>query len=193
MAWWGVFVLAVAVSLDGVGVGLAFGLARVRLPLPSLLLIGIASGGAVLGSMALGAVASSFLSPVLAARVGGGILLGFGLFLLGQYLGRGRNLVQLLDEPSRADLDQSGSIGLGEGLLLGGALAMDAFGAGFGAALAGLPPLVTGAAVAGAKVLLVGGSYWLAGGISLRAKAGWIRLLPGMLLAVLGLVKILAV
>lgn len=190
MAWWGVLVLAVAVSLDGVGVGFACGLGRVRLPFSTLLMMGAASGAAVLGSMALGTVISRLLTPSLAEKIGGAILLGFGLFMLAQYLGSGRGLVQLLDEPVRADLDKSGSIGLGEGVILGAAMAMDAFAAGFGAAMAGLPPLATGAAVGAAKVLLVGGSYRLAGVLAVRA--GGIRLLPGVLLALLGLFKILA-
>lgn len=52
-------------------------------------------------------------------------------------------VVQILRDPLRADLDHSGSIGLDESFLLGLALGLDGFGAGFAAAVAGFSPLVT--------------------------------------------------
>src|SRR5699024_693330 len=49
----------------------------------------------------------------------------------------------LLTKPEKADMDQSGVISVNEALLLGIALALDAFGAGIGAAFLGYSPLVT--------------------------------------------------
>ena len=54
--------LAVAVSLDGLGAGLACGAGRVRIPLPSVLLMGAAAGGAVFVSMSAGALAGNLFS-----------------------------------------------------------------------------------------------------------------------------------
>jgi len=69
-----------------------------------------------------------------------------------------RFLAEILREPSRADFDRSGIISGREAIFLGVALAMDAFGSGFGAALMGFPPLAVAAAVGSAKfVLLVAG------------------------------------
>ena len=48
-------------------------------------------------------------------------------------------VIQILRSPSKADMDNSGSISTQEAMWLGIALSLDAFGAGLGAALLGFP------------------------------------------------------
>lgn len=187
-----IILLAFAVSLDGLGVGLACGMGRMKLPWSSLLLMGVASGGAILVSMVLGRWVGSFMHFNLATWIGGLMLMGLGAWMLWQARAEQRKgLLGLVDDPFKADVDQSGTISAREAMLLGLALAMDAFGAGFGAALAGFPPLPTGISVAIAKVVLVGGGLSVGRLVANTQWVGRIKILPGLIICILGLLKIL--
>jgi len=187
-----VILLALAVSIDGLGVGIACGLGKVKLPVLSLFLMGVASGSAVLISMTAGKLVSVLLNSSFTVWLGGLLLVGLGLWMLWQLRGAKSRvgLLGLLDNPSRADSDQSGSISAKEALVLGIALALDAFSAGFGAALAGFPPLITGLTVAVAQVVLVALGSELG---DLASGTKWIKhinVFPGLIICILGLLKI---
>ncbi|MCM3783185.1 sporulation membrane protein YtaF [Neobacillus mesonae] len=100
-------------------------------------------------------------------------------------------VIQILKKPSAADMDDSGSISGYEAMWLGIALSLDAFGAGLGAALLGLPPLLTSVMIA-----LFSGMFLVLG---LRAGfrfagAAWVRsltALPAVMLIIMGLLKLI--
>ena len=100
-------------------------------------------------------------------------------------------IVHIMRSPPAADTDRSGVISPGEAVWLGAALSLDAFGAGIGAALIGLPagitPLVVGAAGAACLVLglRAGGR---ADGRLPAAKA--MSVLPGLILMILGILRL---
>lgn len=88
-------------------------------------------------------------------------------------------------------MDDSGSISGYEAMWLGIALSLDAFGAGLGAALLGLPPLLTSVMIA-----LFSGTFLVLGlRVGFRfASAGWIRsftALPAVMLIIMGLLKLI--
>lgn len=157
----GLLFLVIAVSIDGFGVGMTYGMRKVQVPLHALIIIMCCSGIVVLVSMTLGTVLRSFISPDIAGMFGGFILIALGLFSLfnglrpekanqkdGAVKHRLDDFKEVLITPDKADLDQSGIISTSEALLLGMALALDAFGAGFGASMLGYSPLLTAASVA---------------------------------------------
>lgn len=194
MPYWAVFFLAVAVSIDGFGAGLACGMNGVRIPLLSVILMGVAAGSAVLISMLAGSLAGTILASPFAAQLGGAILIAFGLLMLGQARGESprKGFLRLLDDPVRADADHSGIIGAGEAVILGVALAMDGFAAGFGAALAGFSPLATGISVAIAKAIMVRAGVEL-GHVASGFVLKYVKFLPGLILCALGIIKIIMV
>lgn len=158
----GLFILVIAVSLDGFGVGVTYGMKKTRIPFSALLIIMLCSGVVVLLSMTIGDFLNSFISPQKAEIIGGMILIFLGLFSLFNIIQskvdvdlselkdseRLQRLKTVLSTPDQADLDQSGVITTGEAFLLGTALALDAFGAGLGAAIIGYSPLLTAVSVA---------------------------------------------
>jgi putative sporulation protein YtaF len=172
---------ALAVSADGFAVGLAYGVRKIKIPLVSLLVICIASASSVTAAMLLGRGLSSLLSPLLASRLGALMIIVIGLIFLLQSLRQKINaieengsdpllslkirplgiIIQILKEPSSADFDHSGEIGTRESFFLGMALAMDAFGAGIGIAMAGYNILFTAIAVGMLKFVLVGSGLLL--------------------------------
>lgn len=100
-------------------------------------------------------------------------------------------VIEILRTPSSADRDRSGTISPGEAALLGTALSLDAFGAGIGAVFIGLSPWLT------APVIAVFSAVFLRLGIgtgNLAAHIAWLgrlTFLPGIILIVLGLSKLL--
>lgn len=154
----GLLLLVIAVSLDGFGVGITYGMKKTKVPANALFIIMICSGVIVLLSMTIGEVLTSFISPDKAKIFGGLILVLIGLFSLVNLMRTkkpvtkdSKNLHQVktvLSTPAHADLDHSGVISIGEAFLLGTALALDAFGAGLGAAIIGYSPILTAISVA---------------------------------------------
>ncbi|WP_426452090.1 sporulation membrane protein YtaF [Paenibacillus sp. S-38] len=100
-------------------------------------------------------------------------------------------VIQILRTPQAADVDRSGNISSYEATLLGVALSLDAFGAGVGAAMLGFTPWLT------AAVIAVASGTFLAVGLRIGYRyAGlpWVRklaVLPGFVLIVMGIMKLL--
>ncbi|MFK7697097.1 sporulation membrane protein YtaF [Paenibacillus sp. HJGM_3] len=100
-------------------------------------------------------------------------------------------VIQILRKPSLADMDRSGIISASEAVLLGIALSLDAFGAGIGAAFIGFSSLMT------AFVIACSSGLFIATGLRvgmLYANRAWMKklsFLPGFLLILMGLMKLL--
>lgn len=98
-------------------------------------------------------------------------------------------VVQVLREPGRADLDRSGAIDVGEAVVLGTALGLDALAAGFGAAFVGFGFSVV-AVVACAQLLVTWFGLWLGrehGARWLGEKGFYV---PGVILILIGLLQL---
>lgn len=207
-------VFAIALSIDGFGVGLSYGMRKIRIPWKSLLIISISSALALATSMIAGQLIASFLSESVADFLGGLALILVGCWLLLQ--GWSQRLtskvisdpcdidaltifklnipslglvVKILKEPSKADFDESGIISLNEAIFLGFALAMDALGAGLGAALMGLSSWFTPIVMAGAKFTLVSLGLYLGNHFILDRFRKNLGILPGVIIIALGIIQ----
>ncbi|MBP1971529.1 putative sporulation protein YtaF [Virgibacillus natechei] len=202
----GLLFLVIAVSLDGFGVGVTYGMRRIRVPLIALLIIMLCSGIMVLVAMTIGNIISSFISPNIAEMLGGFILISIGCFSLynisrprreaevesSSTEKRQNTISTVLTTPDKADLDRSGTISANEAVLLGSALALDAFGAGIGAAMLGYSPILTAVLIA-----LMSGSFVFCGiktGIFLSKNRYLKRMtyIPPLLLIALGIFNIVS-
>lgn len=200
----GLLFLVIAVSLDGLAVGITYGMRNIRVPFSALSVIMLCSGMIVLLSMTIGNMFSIFISPQQAKILGGSILICLGLFSFVHMVLPTRERSQkkitivksdkklhlfttILTKPTKADLDQSGTISVSEAFFLGSALALDAFGAGIGASMLGYSPIVTTLLIA----MMSGG--FLYGGLKIglllsRSKPlQSFTFLPPVLLILLGL------
>jgi len=100
-------------------------------------------------------------------------------------------IIRIWRTPSMADVDRSGVISASEAVLLGLALSLDSLGAGIGAALIGFPPVATSLLIGAASGLCIAGGVKLG---FLFAGLRWIErltLLPGCILIVMGILKLL--
>ncbi|MDW7675506.1 MAG: sporulation membrane protein YtaF [Bacillota bacterium] len=217
MEFLSVILFAFAVSLDGFGAGVAYGMRRIIIPWKSLLIICLASTFAITLSMFFGHLLGSFISPIWAERIGSTILVSMGLWIILQaYKTNCRRkvsardkenksnlnqqkivtisikslgiVIQILREPEKADFDESGTINSKEAVVLGFALAMDALGAGFGAAMAGFTPFLTPLAVGVFKFFLVSLGLHV-GASKLSDRLGYhAAFVPGLVLILLGII-----
>jgi putative sporulation protein YtaF len=209
--------LSIAVSLDSFGVGVSYGMRRIRVPFLSLLIIMLCTGVMVLISMTIGNALSSLISPTFAEIIGSLILVFIGSFSLYNVLRTKKNdeaeenpiryepkekewkieirklglFITILKKPQQADLDNSGIISGKEALLLGFSLALDAFGAGLGAAMLGYSPVLTAILIA----VMSGGFvfFGIKSGFVLSQRK-WMQqmaFLPPCLLIALGLFRLL--
>ncbi len=206
MSLFPVVLLGIAVSFDGFGVGFAFGLRKLRIPLLSLLIVCGFSAASVFASMQAGNAVSRLLRPAVASGIGGIILILVGAWLIRQALqdktappektaGEVNKcglpaLSVVLREPSLADGDNSGSISAREAILLGVTLALDALGAGFGAAMIGLSPAAAALAVAAGKFMFVSAGLFLGKRYAEDSGEKRTAVLSGMVLLILGLVHL---
>ncbi len=202
---------AIAISLDGFMAGMVYGVRRVRVPYASILVIALTTVGVLFVSISAGDLLGHFLSDRTAHLLGALILMGIGACgvvrvytatapaysqqaphtIVAWRLRPLGIVIQILREPLAADLDRSGSISGGEAVLLGAALALDAVGAGFGAGLAGLqvPALLL---CAGACNFCFVWAGVLAGErTDLAGRAPRLGLVPGLVLMLVGLLRLL--
>ncbi|QZT34953.1 sporulation membrane protein YtaF [Caldalkalibacillus thermarum TA2.A1] len=210
-------VLAFAVSLDSFGVGMTYGLRKVHLPLRSIVIIALCSFTMIFVATGVAQGILYFLSPHGTEKMGGIILIGLGLWALYNVsnskdhghipvavnehpqdkmiwsleLKKIGIAIQVLQRPMVADMDRSGVISGAEALILGFALALDAFGAGIGAALMGYAPWLTAVSIG------VMSSLFVFLGIkcgALFAELKWMNrliYLPAVILISFGLIKLL--
>ncbi len=205
MSVFSLILLGLAVSLDGFGVGIAYGIKNLRIPFSSLIIISLSSALALLLSMFTGKMFAYFFSPRSASIVGGVILVMVGIWIIKQSFFEQKVpyeqeenpnsislFANLLKEPQGADLDKSGEISSGEALFLGLALAMDAFGAGFGAAMMGFNPYITSASVGISKVILVSSGFYLGSSFMARILGERASCLSGFVLVLLGALNLIS-
>ena len=202
----GLAFLIIAVSLDGFGVGATYGMRRIRVPINALLIIMLCSGIVVFLSMTIGNFLRSFISPHIAGQVGGVILIALGIFSLVNVLRskfkqheanqQTKSLQKhrwrtVITTPAKADLDQSGIISANEAILLGVALALDAFGAGIGASVAGYSPFLTTILVACMSGLFVYSGIQMGLVLAEKKYLKQLAFIPPILLMILGLINLI--
>lgn len=202
----GLLFLVIAVSLDGFGVGVTYGMRRIHVPLFALLIIMLCSGVIVLLSMTIGNMLSVFISPHFAKVIGGCILIAIGIFSLVNIIYAKKNInkkdkqtskekgkysiASVLKTPDKADIDSSGVISPNEALLLGIALALDAFGAGLGASIIGYSPVLTTISIACMSGIFVFCGLRIGLMISKVKKLQHLTFVPPFLLITLGVINI---
>ncbi|SHF51176.1 putative sporulation protein YtaF [Desulfofundulus australicus DSM 11792] len=208
-----ILIFALALNMDAFAAGVAYGVRGIRLPFSSVLIISLMSVAAISLSMIAGNLLARAISLSFARHLGGIILILIGLWVLFQAMREGNNegepareeeprplvqirirtlgvMVQVLREPHRADLDRSGVISAGEAILLGLALAMDAFGAGFAFSMLGFDLMLT-AFLVGAGHIITTYAGLLAGRTFGATTLGrHFSALPGCILILLGLFKL---
>ncbi len=200
--------LTIAVSLDSFTVALTYGLRRVLLSIRSCLIIGLISAFVFFMAMIVGKSMASFLSPYVMNAIGGLLLISIGVWvLIAAFRSKDSSankvplewkieikslglVIKILKRPLLADMDRSGQITGIEVFLLGVALSLDSFGAGIGSALIGLPMFVSSISIGVATSTFLFLGLQTGKSLSYHNKFSRLGILPGILLILIGIIKI---
>lgn len=209
-----VLLLAAAVSFDSLAIGVTYGMAKIQIPIASRLVLSLISALFLLGAMTIGNIVMRYVSPLFAEAVGGGILVLLGAYSLWRSAQAPENppsapavsthphivwklripflglIINVIKEPLAADYDGSKIISVQESLILGFALALDAFAAGIGAAILGFPATWTAVAVMIANLGFVTKGLHIGQKIN-RHTSRPLRYLPGAVIILIGVTKML--
>ncbi|WP_182201058.1 sporulation membrane protein YtaF [Paraliobacillus salinarum] len=202
-----IVLLTFAVSLDSFSVALTYGLRDVLISIRSIIIIGIISAIVFFIAMLIGNAITILITPVASNVIGGLLLICIGIWVLLSVFKSNDSkasktaiewkieikslglVIQILKKPLLADMDRSGNISGMEVILLGIALSLDSFAAGIGSALVGLPIILSAISigVATSTFLYLG----LQTGKKLSNSKAFARLsmLPGILLILIGIIK----
>ena len=191
------FLFVLAVSLDSFGIGCVLGMKKIHITFRGIVLISFVSGGMFLASSYLGYVLLPFISPVYAERIGAIALILIGMYFLWQFFRcpdheneeePWLNPAKVLNDPLAADVDHSGGIHGKEVWLLGAALSLDTIGAGISGAFIGISPFLTSILIATSTFAMLFGG--VISGAKWTEKAESVSILPGVLLIIIGLIKL---
>ncbi|WP_096199147.1 sporulation membrane protein YtaF [Bacillus sp. FJAT-45350] len=198
-----IFLLVIAASIDNFGVGMVYGVRKIKVPFGSLLIIALFSAIVVVVSMLFGRTILQFISPDITDIISGCMLIVIGIinfYFLYKTNPRSVNnddkkkkkksdstFLSVLKEPTKGDVDNTGVITLKEAVMLGIALAIDAFGVGLSAALLGYSMILTTLLISGLGAVFVALGIFL--GMFLADKT-WVKglaYIPALLLILLGI------
>ncbi len=202
--------IALAVSFDSFSIGLAYGIKSVKIPQLSLLIINILCVGVFSVSLLMGNLLTYFIPYTIAKIISVIILISLGLWMLIEtVLGNIESkrqekilikeirikplgiVIDILKEPSSADIDVSGNIDKNEAIFLGIALSLDSLGVGLGASLGNINIICAVGFLAVFNLLFlilgmkIGECYNV---IRMEEK---VQFLPSIILIVLGILKLL--
>ncbi|AOY75031.1 sporulation membrane protein YtaF [Clostridium formicaceticum] len=205
--------IAVAISMDSLSVGVAYGIKNIKVPLRSLIILDFISVTLLSFGFFAGNLLTKLVPTVVTEFIGASILVAIGLWFIAQswlnYKYPKEKVPQLtsiavisinslgiainiLRDPSKADLDISGIIDTKEAVLLGIALAIDSLAIGIAVSLSSVFIILFTlllVAVMNLVFLLSGmfiGRNYIAS--HLKEKTAFI---PGLILLLLGLTRLI--
>lgn len=199
--------MILALSADSLVVGTAYSSGRLVIPRAAYFAIGLCTSFMMFVPMLLGYIGFLWFPYELSRIIGGTILIFLGVYhLFRVYLENKRSageentqavllklrvktlgiIIEILKEPLKVDMDSSGHIDLKEALSLGLALGIDSLGAGFAVSLTGFSFWIVPCAGFFSALFV-----WAGANISFPASVKRVKYLPGILLGLLGLSKII--
>jgi putative sporulation protein YtaF len=181
MVWAFILLLGLGSNLDNLGVGISYGIRGVRVDWKANSIIAGVALIATAGAMAAGHVAGAVLTVHTARHIGAAILFLVGLWvglqawlerfdqpaaegpqrILRVPLGAPGLWLEILRDPSKADLDRTGTIDQKEAFLLGIALCLNNLGIGLGGGLSRYPIVPVALVTAAGSWVTMGVGAWL--------------------------------
>jgi putative sporulation protein YtaF len=188
VAWAFVLLLGLGANLDNLGVGLSYGIRGVRVDWKANTVIAGVALLATAAATALGHVAGKILAVQTASHIGAVMLFLVGLWvgvqawlerfdepagdgpqrILRVPLGGPGLFLEILRDPSKADLDRTGTIERKEALLLGIALSLNNLGIGLGGGLSHYPVLPVALVTAAGSWITIAVGGWLGRTVTAR-------------------------
>lgn len=202
-----ILLLGLTVSIDGFFAGVAYGMKKIRVPLTAFFIIGLVTFFCTSISVGSAFYVGQYIHPAFTISTGACLLIFIGLAgILKEYFSHtfdskgslrkitfscGHLMINIICQPEKADMDCSKRLNWLEALLLGLALGLDNMIAAFSIALTSPAAIYAPFLMGFIQTALVAAGILSASRIfneSWRIKT---RYLPGLILIVLGLVRLL--
>lgn len=177
---------AISANADNFVVALSYGINKIRIGLSSNLLISLITLTGTVLSMSLIKIISSPVPENIANLIGSAMLILIGVWTIVKPLLKKIDSDGIIDNPEKADKDNSSTIDAKESITLGLALTLNNVGLGIGASITGLNIVLTSLLTFGLSLLMIVvgyfvGSYYLSKVFSKRA-----TIASGLVIIVLG-------
>jgi len=201
--------LGLAANLDNLGVGISYGVQKIRIPHLSNFLIALLS--AII--TAISVLAGHFLSRYItvAGELGALMIVGIGVWVALHKTSTNNSLpaaipvmrtysvpikalscvVQIIKNPSAADLDANGFISTKEAMALGFTLSFNCIATGVGAGLTGLAPLPSALAVFLFSMMTISAGYLIGWKTTSNRFEHLSQVISGVLLILIGIYELL--
>lgn len=182
---------ATSANADNFVVGLSYGINNIKIGLISNLLISLITMTGTIISMALSRIILEFMPIFLANIIGGAMLILIGIWTITKPLLNNIQSNSILENPEKADKDESSHIDSKEATTLALALSINNVGLGIGASITGLNIILTATFtfIFSMAMIVIGyffGSYYLSKFFNKRA-----TIVSGLLIIILGILEIL--
>jgi putative sporulation protein YtaF len=195
---------ALTANIDNFTVGIAYGVKKIKINIFSNMLIAAISSIGTFISMSIGYLISKFIPITISNFLGSIILIGIGLWFIKDFFFK-KNIndinsinreydfekyTEILDNPYKADVDNSGNIDLKESITLSLALTINNFGLGLGASITGLNILLTTLFTFIFSQLTIMLGYFLGNSYLSRLFGKYAPLFSGVMIVIFGIYEI---
>lgn len=195
--------LSISANLDTLAVCVSYGMKKVKVSIIASLLISFITSLGTFISMFLGKVITSFISPKIVTIIGGLLLLILGLKVIFDFIKKYKkthikNLLrskkvsysEILDNPVKADTDNSGDIDLRECITLSIALSLNNLNVGIAASIAGISILLNTLFTFIFTLVSIYLGFFIGRKYASRLIGEYSDLVSGLLIALLGIYQI---
>lgn len=201
--------VGVAANLDNFGVGVSYGIRKIRIPFLSNFFIAFLSSIIVALSVSVGHILSQFVG--IANLLGALLIIAIGVWVaLNKYSSEPAALpvsvqltktyslpikplhciVQIIKDPSSADIDANGFISAKESIALGLTLSFNCIATGIGAGLTGMSARPVALSVFIFSMVTISMGYWTGWRTASNRFEKWAQILSGILLILIGVYEI---
>ena len=195
--------LSVSANLDTLAVCISYGLKKVKLSFIGALLISLITSLGTFLSMYLGKIITNFISPKIVTIIGGILLIILGLKIVIDFLKKYRksntkdllrhkkvSYGEILDNPIKADADNSGDIDIKECITLSIALTLNNLSVGMAASIAGISILLNTLFTFLLTWLNIGLGFYVGNKYASKLVGEYSDLISGVLIIILGIYQI---
>lgn len=198
------FLLSLSANLDTLAVCISYGMKKVKLSIIASLLISLITSLGTFLSMYFGCIITNFISPKIVTAIGGSLLLFLGIKMIVDFIKkykkkydsnfvRGKKVTysDILIDPEKADIDNSGDIDLKECVTLSIALTLNNISLGIAASIAGISILLNTIFTFTLTLINIGLGFYIGNKYASTLIGEYSDLLSGLLLISIGIYQIL--
>lgn len=180
---------SISSNLDNLTVSIGYGMENIKIKFFSNFIISFISAFGTFISMSVGSIIVHFINSKIANNIGSFILIFIGIYFCYQFF-KNKSNDNLINNPSRADKDNSKVIEPKEAFSLAFALTINNFGVGFGASVAGLNVFITSIVTFFISALFLEIGDKLGSGFFSKIFGKYSDLISGLLIVFIGIYEV---